>query len=101
MSFEVLVGIQVLNDDLYDQYRAAMKPIMTNYHGQFRNDFKVSETLLSTGSTGINRVFTIAFPSQKHMDDFFSDANYLKVREEYFEPAVGSAHRLGLYENLI
>lgn len=101
MSFEVLVGLQVLDDPGYDAYRAAMKPILANYHGQFRNDFKVSETRLSTGSELINRVFTISFPDQNHMDGFFSDPNYLAVRAEFFEPAVGGAYRLAMYENLL
>lgn len=101
MSFEVLVGLHVQDDIGYDEYRAAMKPILSKFEGRFRNDFKVSETLLSDASSTINRVFTIAFADQKSMDAFFSDPDYLAVRGKFFDPSVASAHRLALYENLL
>ena len=43
MSYEILVGLHVVDDVIYDEYRAAMKPILSNYEGYFGYDFKVSD----------------------------------------------------------
>ena len=31
MSYEILVGLNVLDDLIYEDYRAAMKPILADY----------------------------------------------------------------------
>ena len=43
MSYEMLVGLNVFDDEKYTEYRAAMKPILSIYGGEFGYDFKVSE----------------------------------------------------------
>ena len=98
MSYERLVGLNVVDDRLYQEYRKAMKPILSTYGGRFGYDFKVSEVLLSEGSGEINRVFTINFPDSGKMEEFFSNPDYLAVREKYFEPSVGAATIISTYE---
>jgi uncharacterized protein (DUF1330 family) len=98
MSYEILVGLNVLDDFKYDDYRAAMKPILSDYEGRFGYDFKVSDVLISEGNTDINRVFTINFTSKNKMENFFSDSQYLVVKEAYFIESVGSTTIISSYE---
>jgi len=98
MAYEILVGLNVLDDDLYSQYRAAMKPILTNIGGGFGYDFKVAEVLLSEVSEKINRVFTIHFPCKADKESFFADEGYLKVKEKFFIKSVGDTTIISSYE---
>lgn len=96
--FEMLVGLEVSNNEVYSEYRAAMKPILAEYKGGFGFDFMVSEVLLSQVDVPINRVFTINFPSQTASDNFFSDSAYLKVKEQYFLASVANTTIISSYE---
>ncbi|MEE8119214.1 MAG: DUF1330 domain-containing protein [Gammaproteobacteria bacterium] len=98
MSYEMLVGLNVLDDEKYQKYRNAMKPILSTYGGDFSYDFKVSEVLLSETDAEINRVFTINFPSIEKKGAFFTDSEYVKVKEKYFEKSVGSTTVIASYE---
>ena len=98
MAYEILVGLQVSDNDIYSQYRASMKPILSKYHGRFTNDFMVSEVLLSQGSDQINRVFTINFVDQATKEAFFSDSEYLQVKEKFFEQSVTETYILAEYQ---
>jgi uncharacterized protein (DUF1330 family) len=98
MSYEILVGLNVLDDLKYADYRKAMTPILFAYDGRFAYDFKVSEVLISAGSMDINRVFTINFVSKNYMEGFFTDPDYLAVKEKYFVGAVGSTNIIAGYE---
>jgi len=98
MSYEILVGLNVLDELKYTDYRTAMKPILSDYEGYFGYDFKVSEVLISAGDTDINRVFTINFSCKSKMEGFFSDRQYLIVKEKYFVDSVGSATIISSYE---
>jgi len=98
MSYEILVGLNVVNDQMYQQYRDAMKPILSTFGGRFGYDFTVSEVLISEGNSEINRVFTINFPSKRKMEDFFSNSEYIKVKNAYFEDSVGSRVIISSYE---
>jgi len=98
MAFEMLVGLQVSNDEIYTQYRKAMTPILTQYQGSFTSDFKVSEALLTPDNAMINRVFTICFKDKAHMEAFFSDADYLAVKQAYFEKSVAQTCIISSYE---
>jgi len=98
MSYEILVGLQVLDNLKYEDYRAAMKPILSDYEGYFAYDFTVSEVLISQENPEINRVFTLNFSNKAKMNGFFSDANYLVVKEKYFVDSVGSATIIASYE---
>jgi uncharacterized protein (DUF1330 family) len=98
MSYEILVGLHVLDDLKYDDYRNAMKPILSDYQGHFGYDFKVSEVLISEGDSDINRVFTINFSNKNNMEGFFADTKYLTVKEQYFVASVASTTIISSYE---
>ncbi|MGK7875269.1 MAG: DUF1330 domain-containing protein [Xenococcaceae cyanobacterium] len=98
MAFEMLVGLNVINEKQYQEYRIAMMPILERHEGCFGYDFKVSEVLRTQVNSPINRVFTIYFASKKKMDDFFKNPEYLKVKEKYFENSVGDTTIISSYE---
>lgn len=98
MAYEMLVGLNVLDDQMYQEYRKAMKPILASYGGGFGYDFKVSEVLLPESGHDINRVFTIYFRDRDAMDGFFSTPEYLKAKAQYFEESVGSTTIIARYE---
>lgn len=100
MSYEILVGLNVLDKSKYEEYRVAMRPILSQYEGRFGYDFHVSEVLITEKNNDINRVFTINFSSKNNMESFFSDQNYLEVREKYFNASVGGAIRIASYEKV-
>ena len=65
-----------------------IKPILENYGGGFGYDLKISDTLKSEVDTPINRVFTMYIESDEASDKFFSDEEYLKVRDQYYDKSV-------------
>ncbi|TQV84913.1 DUF1330 domain-containing protein [Aliikangiella coralliicola] len=91
MSYEMLVGLNVVDDNMYTQYRESMMPILKEHGGHFGYDFKIGEVLKSETDNPINRVFTLCFPSKEKQQAFFSNANYLVVKEKFFVNSV--AHR--------
>ncbi|WP_432473473.1 DUF1330 domain-containing protein [Amphritea sp. HPY] len=101
MAYEMLVGLNVLDDRLYQEYRTEMKPILAIYGGGFGYDFKVAEMLQSEADAEINRVFTIYFENSDAMDGFFSDADYLKVKQQFFDKSVGSVTIISSYEKAV
>ena len=98
MAYERLMGLDVIDDQVYQQYRDAMAPILKSFGGSFGFDFRVSEVLLSKTEAHINRIFTISFPSQTRMEEFFSSADYVTVKEKYFDQSVRSKTIISLYE---
>ena len=94
---EVLVGLDVSDDEAYDAYRQAMKPILESFGGGFGYDFRVAEVLKSESEVDINRVFTIRFPDAARMDAFFSDGSYLEAKREFFEPSVRGTQIISQY----
>lgn len=100
MSYEILVGLDVLDETKYESYRAAMKPILSSYYGHFGYDCKVSEVLIAKDDKNINRVFTLNFNNKNCMDEFFTDAQYLEIKHKYFEQSVGDVTIISSYEKL-
>lgn len=98
MSFERIMGLDVINDEEYQRYREGMIPILESFGGSFGFDFKVAEVLKSKTDNSINRVFTIDFPSKEAMDTFFSDPSYLEVKNKYFKNSVKSATVISMHE---
>ncbi len=96
--YEMLVGLEVSNNEIYAQYRAAMKPILSAYGGAFGFDFIVSDVLLSQVDVPINRVFTINFPSQEVADKFFAHPDYLQAKSQYFVSSVRNTTIIASYE---
>ena len=94
----LLVALLVVDDDAYARYRAEMKPILEEYGGRFGCDLVVARVLAGVEDAGVNRVFTIDFPSATAQDGFFADARYLAVRERLFTPSVGSTQVLAEFD---
>ncbi len=99
MRFERLVGLYIIDDDMYTKYRENMTPILKTYGGGFAYDFKIAETLKNESEKPINRLFMIYFKDESSMNDFFSNEEYLKIKNEYFDLSVGSAHEISKYLN--
>lgn len=97
MKFENLVGLLVTDQNQYNQYRAAMKPILHKMGGEFGYDFSVGQVLKSETDHDINRVFTIRFPDQSVAQAFFANTDYLAIRDEYFEPSVNGVTIIAQY----
>ena len=93
-----IIGLHVRNGDLYRRYRDGMTPLLNRQGGTFGYDFVVSEVLRSEARAQINRVFTMSFPDALVADRFFKDPEYLAVRKEFFEPAVGDVTVIGAYD---
>ncbi len=99
MAYEILVGLEVSDATLYQQYREAMAPFLEKYKGAFGVDFLVSKTLKPAEKAGINRVFTLSFPDKAALDDFFNDPEYKAVKQRYFSPSVKESHWLASYKS--
>jgi uncharacterized protein (DUF1330 family) len=98
MSFERIMGLEVINDEEYQKYRENMIPILHSFGGSFGFDFKISEVLKSKTEEVINRVFTLDFPSKEVMEEFFSNADYLAVKERFFIHSVKSVTTISMHE---
>ena len=98
MSFERIMGLEVIDDEMYQKYRENMIPILHTFGGNFGFDFKIDEVLKSKTTEVINRVFTIEFPSKEKMEAFFNDPSYLKVKDKYFQHSVKSVTIISMYE---
>jgi len=68
MAFDEVVGLQVTDEAGYARYRQGMLPILEEYGGSFRDDFRIAEHLRSEASHPINRLFLIAFPDREQRD---------------------------------
>ncbi len=98
MATEMLVGLNVVNDEEYQAYRDEMTPILKRYGGGFGYDFRVAEVLTSRTDAPINRVFAIYFSNEDAMNSFFSNDEYLKVRQRHFEKSVTGTTIIATYE---
>ena len=98
MSFERIMGLEVINDEVYQKYREHMMPILHAFGGSFGYDFTVNKVLKSKTEEVINRVFTIDFPSKEIMDKFFTAPTYLAVKDKYFQHSVKSVTTISMHE---
>lgn len=98
MRIERLMGMYITNEDMYNNYRERMTPILKSYGGGFSYDFKVSEVLKSDVKEKINRVFIIYFQNEESMNHFFSDIDYLTIKEKYFTSSVSDITEIAKYE---
>jgi uncharacterized protein (DUF1330 family) len=99
MALEMLVGLHVVDEDGYQTYRDKMTPILESYGGGFGYDFKIAEVLKSQTKARINRVFTISFPDQDSRNSFFSNGEYLKIRQRHFDNSVTATTIIATYES--
>src|SRR4051794_18699526 len=88
MSFEMTVGLMVVDQLSYAQYRKEMRPLLEGAGGMFRYDFDVARVIHSEDGAEINRAFVLRFPDQSSKERFFADPRYLEIRHRLFEPAV-------------
>lgn len=92
------MGLNVVDESLYQKYRECMIPILGSYGGAFGYDFIVSDVLKSKTRNKINRVFTIEFSSEKIMEEFFVDPKYVDVKEKYLNPSIDSKTIISMHE---
>lgn len=97
MPIERLIGVQVTDEKGYQAYRDHMTPILKQHGGQFVVDVRVSEVLLAPDSQSFNRLFTLRFPNENAMAEFFGSPEYAEVREKFFVPSVSSTSPLAKY----
>ncbi len=93
----MLVGLYVTDNEKYSRYRERVAPILEGYGGSFRYDFTIGTVLKSESVKPINRLFVLAFPDIQSKDNFFTDDRYLRVKAEFFEPAVRAVHPIAEY----
>ena len=98
MAIESLVALNVVDENAYQSYRDEIMPILKSYSGGFGYDFKVAEVLQSRTEAPINRVFTIYFPNEDSMNSFFSNAEYLTIKQRHFENAVTDTTIIATYQ---
>ncbi len=98
MVVEMLVGLNVVDEAAYQTYREEMAPLLKSHGGGFGYDFKVSEVLKSATDAPINRVFTIYFSSEDERKRFFSNDEYLKIKQRHFEGSVTNTTIIATYE---
>lgn len=96
-KFELLVGLYVTDDKIYNRYRELMTPILKEYGGSFRYDFTIGKVLKSESVQQINRLFILTFPDVRSKENFFADEHYVSVRAKLFEPAVRSVTSIAEY----
>lgn len=97
MPYEILVGLNVTDDELYQKYRDEMTPILKTYGGGFRYDFLIEKVLKTDSESKLNRVFAIYFESEEAKNEFFLNAKYLQVKEKYFTPSVSGTTTIAKY----
>lgn len=97
MPYEILVGLNVTDDELYQKYRDEMTPILKTYGGGFRYDFLIEKVLKTDSESIINRVFAIYFESEEAKNEFFMNGKYLQIKESYFTPSVSATTTIAKY----
>ncbi len=98
MAHEMIVGLEVTDRKKYQEYRAAMTPILETYEGGFRYDFWVDEVLKNESGKKINRVFAIYCRDKTSMDAFFAHPDYLVAKKKFFESSVGDVTIISQYD---
>lgn len=100
MTYERIMGLEVIDQDMYQDYRDAMTPLLNAVGGDFGFDFIVSKVLKSKTEDNINRVFTLEFPSKEIMNQFFNSPEYLAFKKRYFDGSVKSKVVISLHEKI-
>lgn len=98
MTHEMMVGLTVGDEGLYQQYRQAMAPLLAAHGGGFRYDFTVAKVLASASDHPINRVFAIYFGDARQRDAFFAHPEYQAIKARYFAKAVTGTTIFGAYD---
>ena len=88
MPYEMTVGLLVVDQNTYAQYRKEMRPLLEEAGGSFRYDFDVARVLHAESNSEINRAFVLRFPDVASKERFFSDQRYVEIKRRLFDPAV-------------
>jgi len=96
--YERIMGLNIINEKMYQEYRKNMLPILESYGGSFGFDFRVAEVLKSKTDDAINRVFTIEFANEATMNAFFNDENYLAVKKQYLDHSIDNKTVISMHE---
>ena len=100
MPYEMTVGLLVVDQESYSQYRKEMLPLPEDAGGAFRYDFEVARVLRGEdGGAEINRAFVMRFPSKSSKERFFADPRYIEIRRRFFDPAVKARMLIAEYHN--
>ena len=98
MQHEMLVGLTVSDDRVYQEYRDAMPPLLAQHGGGFRFDFVVGKVLRSEATHPINRVFAIYFADVAAKDAFFAHPDYRAIKSRWFERSVTGVTVIAAYD---
>jgi len=98
MSFEMIMGLLVLDHTKYAQYRAEIAPLLKAASARFRYDVEVARMLKTEAGHDINRLFVLEFPDRVGKELFFADPRYLEIRARLFEKAVAATTKIAEYE---
>lgn len=98
VAHELLVAMHVVDDDGYQAYRDAMKPILAAHGGGFGFDFDTTAERTGALSHPVTRVFGIHFPSPDARDQFFGDPAYAAVKAAHYERSVDAFTVLAEYD---
>ena len=98
MTYERVMGLNVIDDQQYQKYREGMEPILNSIGGSFGYDFKIAKVLRTKTANKINRVFTIEFPSKEEMETFFSNPDYMTIQNMYLNNSVTDKTVISMHE---
>jgi uncharacterized protein (DUF1330 family) len=91
------MGLFVVDQEKYAQYRSEIAPLLQAVKGRFRYDFEVSRVLKSDAGHDINRLFVLQFPDRDSKERFFTNPQYLEIRARLFAKAVGETVKVAEY----
>lgn len=97
MSFEMLIGLLVIDQETYGRYREEIAPLLQSVNGRFRYDVDVARTLKSESGQDINRLFVLEFPDRAHKERFFEDPKYRDIRARLFARSVERSEVIAEY----
>jgi len=89
VSYQVLVGVNVLDEAKFSEYLTAVEPLLSTHNGMFCYDYSVHKERHAVVSGNINRVLKFEFADKCNMEKFFTDRCYLKTRGRHVLKAIG------------
>lgn len=98
MAVERLIGVQVIDDSEYEEYRRQLSPLLAAAGGQFVVDLRVSEVLTAPADAQFNRLFVLQFPTAEAMQKLFDSDDYGAVRNAHFKSSVSETTMLATYQ---
>ena len=98
MAVERLIGVQVIDDREYEEYRRQLSPLLHAAGGRFVVDLRVSEVLTAPADARFNHLFVLRFPSAEAMQKLFEGDDYLAVRGAHLESSVSATTMLATYQ---